>query len=101
MARRELRNLEKSFLDDVKHASEEEDESEEEKNLVGRLAPSVFVEELARLLDGSAGVEELLVCTLNGRRRLHERVQRCRALLRGVRQVLRYRQHPLRHAFLL
>lgn len=42
--RRKMDFLEKSFLNDVNHTSEEENESEEEKNLVGCFTSTVLVE---------------------------------------------------------
>ena len=40
-------HLKDSFLNDIKHTSEEENKSEEQQNLVGRFTSTVFVEQFS------------------------------------------------------
>lgn len=49
-------DLKESLLHDVDDASQEKDESEEQKNFVGGLASPVLVEQLSRLLNRPTGV---------------------------------------------
>lgn len=65
---REFESLENPLLYNIKHTGEKENESEEQQNFVGRLSPSVLVEQLSRLLYCAACVHELFVSRLNRRR---------------------------------